>query len=227
MRTRIPEPGVIWRTFLKGLVVVIPAVVTLAVLVWLGASLERVLGGLLRPILPGALYLPGMGIAAGIVLTFAAGIAMQMWITRRLLVLAERLVERIPLAKTIYSAARDVMSFVSRSDRARDLDQVVLVSLPDGVTMVGFITEAKGPIVDGVSALDAADAPSVAVYFPMSYQIGGFTTFVPRSCVHRVDMGMQEAMRWVLTAGVSDGKPRTDPPGPGINDRAAPRSATR
>lgn len=204
----IPEPGVVWRTFLRGLVVVIPVAVTLAVLIWLGTSLERVLGGLLRVALPDAFYLPGMGIAAGIALIFAAGVAMQMWITRRLLLLAERLLERIPLAKTIYSGARDVMSYVSRSSESRDLDQVVLVSLPDGMTVVGFVTDAKGLLMEGVAERDVDDDPSVVVYIPLSYQIGGFTVFVPRSRVHRVDMGIQEAMRWVLTAGVSTGDTR-------------------
>jgi uncharacterized membrane protein len=210
VRPPIPEPGVVWRTFLRGLVVVIPVLVTLAVLVWLGASLERVLGGLLRLALPDAYYVPGMGIAAGIVLTFAAGVAMQLWITRRLLLLAEHVLERIPLAKTIYSAARDVMSYLSRSSKSHDLDQVVLVSLPDGMTVVGFVIDAKGVLMEGVAERDADDDRSVAVYIPLSYQIGGFTAFVPRSRVRRVDMGVQEAMRWVLTAGVSTGEERKD-----------------
>ena len=210
MRSPIPESGVVWTTFLKGLGVVIPVVVTIAVLVWLGASLERILGGALRLVLPEARYVPGMGIAAGIALTFAAGVAMHLWIMRKLLLLAERVVERIPLAKTIYSGARDVMRFVSRGSESRDREQVVLVSLPGGVTMVGFVTDASGVTLEGVHDRDTADDPSVAVYLPMSYQIGGFTVFVPRSQVHRVDMGIQEAMRWVLTAGVSTGEPRSD-----------------
>lgn len=210
MRPPIPEPGVVWRTFLRGLVVVIPVLVTLAVLVWLGASLERVLGGMLRLAIPDAYYVPGMGIAAGIALTFAAGVALQLWFTRRLLLLAEHVLERIPLAKTIYSAARDVMSYLSRSSKSRELDQVVLVSLPDGMTVVGFVIDAKGVLMDGVAERDADDDRSVAVYIPLSYQIGGFTVFVPRSHLRRVDMGVQEAMRWVLTAGVSTGESRTD-----------------
>lgn len=210
MRPPIPEPGLLWRTFLRGLVVVIPVLVTLAVLVWLGAALERVLGGMLRLAVPDAYYVPGMGIAAGIVLTFAAGVAMQLWITRKLLLLAEHVLERIPLAKTIYSAARDVMNYLSRSSETHDLDQVVLVSLPDGMTVVGFVIDAKGVLMEGVAERDADDDRSVAVYLPLSYQIGGFTVFVPRSRVRPVDMGIQEAMRWVLTAGVSTGESRKD-----------------
>jgi uncharacterized membrane protein len=210
MRPPIPEPGVVWRTFLRGVVVVIPVLVTLAVLVWIGASLERVLGGMLRLALPDAYYVPGMGIAAGIALSFAAGIALQLWVTRRLLLLAEHVLERIPLAKTIYSAARDVMGYLSRSSKSRELDQVVLVSLPDGMTVVGFVIDVQGVLMDGVAERDADDDRSVAVYIPLSYQIGGFTVFVPRSHVRRVDMEVQEAMRWVLTAGVSTGDSRKD-----------------
>jgi uncharacterized membrane protein len=40
------------------------------------------------------------------------------------------------------------------------------------------------------------------VYFPMSYQIGGFTLTVPESAVTRLDISMEDAMRHVLTAGM-------------------------
>ena len=211
-----PVPGVIWTTFLKGLAVVLPVSVTVAVLYWLGASLERVLGGLMLLLLPDVLYLPGMGIAAGIALTFAAGVAMRIWITRQLLAIAERLVERIPLAKTVYGGVRDLLEFLSRSGKSRGMDQVVLVSLEGGVKLVGFVTDAEGPILRSIEQADGdvagadgdEDDPQVAVYLPLSYQIGGFTVFLPRSRLRRLDMGIEEAMRWVLTAGVSPGKPR-------------------
>ena len=40
------------------------------------------------------------------------------------------------------------------------------------------------------------------VYFPMSYQIGGYTLTIPESAVTRLDISMEEAMRHVLTAGM-------------------------
>jgi uncharacterized membrane protein len=57
---------------------------------------------------------------------------------------------------------------------------------------------------------------TVAVYLPMSYQIGGFTIFLPRSQVEPVDMSMEDAMRFTLTDGMS-----------GANAAASETSSTR
>ena len=49
----------------------------------------------------------------------------------------------------------------------------------------------------------AAAKETVAVYFPMSYQIGGYTLFLPRERLTPVKMSMEDAMRFVVTAGMS------------------------
>ena len=84
---------------------------------------------------------------------------------------------------------------------SRRFGQVVLVQMPNlPVRMLGFVTlddlEGAGlPTVEGVD--------SVAVYLPMSYQIGGYTVLLPRSYLTPLDMGMEEAMRFLITAGLS------------------------
>ena len=50
--------------------------------------------------------------------------------------------------------------------------------------------------------LFASDDP-VAVYLPFSYQIGGYTLFLPRSCLRPIDMSFEAAMKLVLTGAVS------------------------
>jgi uncharacterized membrane protein len=64
--------------------------------------------------------------------------------------------------------------------------------------LLGFITRS-----------DFSDLPpgvgkegEVAVYLPMSYQVGGYTILVPRSRVTAVDMSREEALRFLLTAGI-------------------------
>jgi uncharacterized membrane protein len=49
--------------------------------------------------------------------------------------------------------------------------------------------------------LGASD--TVGVYLPMSYQIGGYTVFLPRSAIEPIDMSVEDAMRFTLTAGMS------------------------
>ena len=43
----------------------------------------------------------------------------------------------------------------------------------------------------------------LAVYFPMSYQLGGFTVIVPKSSARELKMTVEEALRFCVTAGVS------------------------
>ncbi|MDH5470579.1 MAG: hypothetical protein OEX75_08300, partial [Gammaproteobacteria bacterium] len=46
---------------------------------------------------------------------------------------------------------------------------------------------------------------NVLVYLPLSYMIGGYAVLMPRSAIRPVDMSMEEAMRFTLTAGVTGG----------------------
>ena len=47
------------------------------------------------------------------------------------------------------------------------------------------------------------DENKVAVYLPMSFQLGGFTVMVPREALEPVAMLIEEAMKFALTAGVA------------------------
>jgi uncharacterized membrane protein len=64
--------------------------------------------------------------------------------------------------------------------------------------MMGLVTRSdfKG-LPDGVGT----DA-HVAVYIPMSYQIGGHTIITPKSRIRPVEASIEEAMRFILTAGI-------------------------
>ncbi len=193
-----PANGV-GKIFLQGLAVVLPVVLTIAVIYWLGVSLERALGAIIRLVMPDGTYRPGMGIAAGVLITFLAGLAMRVWAARRLLALAERIVDRIPLAKSIYGGVRDLMRFVSTAADSGNMDKVVLVTLADGIKVVGFVTSDDADLAGEIDG----EEEQVPVYLQMSYQLGGYTVFVPRSRVRALDMDLEDAMRWVLTAGMS------------------------
>ncbi|HET7596003.1 MAG TPA: DUF502 domain-containing protein [Burkholderiales bacterium] len=201
------------RIFLRGLVVVLPIVITLAVVYWLIVSAEALLGGIVRLVLPDRYYTKGLGVLLGVILIFAAGLTINVWITRVLIDRAEALMARIPIIKSIYGAIRDLAAFFSTDRSKARFHKVVTVTLGDGVRLVGFVT--REDFTDQPPALAPAK-DTVAVYLPMSYQIGGFTIFLPRSQVEPVDMSMEDAMRFTLTAGMS-----------GANAAASETSSTR
>ena len=192
------------RLFLTGLAAVLPVTVTLYVLYWLGSTAEAFLGGGLKMLIPDSLYWPGMGVAAGLVLVFAVGVLMRAWLFRKVFQWGERLVEQIPLVKALYGAVRDLMGFFSGSDK-NTMRKAVMVTVGNtAVRLIGFITrEDFGDLPAGIGGDDA-----VAVYLPMSYQIGGFTTVVPRSAIQPIDMSIEQAMRFAVTAGMSEVKER-------------------
>jgi len=183
------------KLFLKGLAVVIPAALTLAILWWLARGAERLLGGLLAEFLPAGWYIPGMGLLAAVAITILVGLLTHVILFQRLFAVGEAILNRLPLVKSIYSAIKDFMAYFS-PDSKEAMRKVVLVK-PPGQTfqLIGFITRedfSRLPVELSV------DDP-VAVYLPFSYQIGGYTLFLPRSCLEPVDMSFEEAMKLVLT----------------------------
>jgi uncharacterized membrane protein len=193
------------KSLLTGLVTVLPAVATATVLIWLATSAERIAGYGLRLLLPDGTYVPGMGVAVGLVTVFLVGLFMNLWIVRRIFEWGEGLLFRLPLVRSVYGAFRELLQFVSRPEDARRRGrQVVMVEIGDtGLECMGLITRDDfRDLPEGVGSEDR-----VAVYLPMSYQIGGHTVTVPRTRVRVLDMGLDQAMRFALTAGMSWERP--------------------
>nr|WP_199720517.1 DUF502 domain-containing protein [Stagnimonas aquatica] len=185
-------------TFFTGLLAVLPILITVAVVMWLFQAAESVLGGLLGVLLPNSLYLPGMGLLLAIVLIFLVGAGMQGLFVRQFLGWVEDAINRIPLIKTVYGAVRDLTGLMSNKN-GRKFSQVVVVQMPNlPLRLVGFVT------IEDLASLGLANGEDeVAVYLPMSYQIGGYTLLLPRRYLTPLDMGFEEAMRFVITAGLS------------------------
>jgi uncharacterized membrane protein len=179
----------ITRTFLTGLAVTLPVVLTLYLLVWVTLTIERVLDRVLHLVLPEAVFVPGLGLVLGLVLIFFVGLLMRTWAARNIFAWTERQMYRV----------RDFTTFLSRPQK-QGPQQVVLVRLGDtDLRVMGFVTR------DDLASLPPgmSDPGLILVYMPMSYQVGGYTALVPRASVQPVDMSFEEAMRFTLTAGLS------------------------
>lgn len=188
----------IGRIFLTGVLTVLPVLATVYLLIWLFTAAESFLGKPLQWFIPEGLYHAGMGLAMGIVVIFVVGVLMRAYIVRRLFEFAEKLLLRVPLIKTIYAAIRDFFGLFAGQDDDVAL-QVVTVRLPGSdMRLMGFVTRDHfSDLPEGVG-----NEGEVAVYLPMSYQIGGYTVFMPRSQITPIPMSREQAMRFVLTAGL-------------------------
>ncbi|MGF1642346.1 MAG: DUF502 domain-containing protein [Thiotrichales bacterium] len=190
------------RNILTGLVTILPIALTLYLLYWLAISAETLLGGLIHLILPETLYWPGMGIIAGVGVLFGIGLLMHAYVFQQLLAMAERLIYRMPLIKSVYRPIRDFFDYFSVR-KENNLQQVVAVKIGDtDMELIGFVTQTDtGKLPEGLRRED-----KVLVYLPMSYMIGGYAVLVPRDKIRPLDIGMEDAMRFVLTAGVTGAK---------------------
>lgn len=185
-------------TFLRGLGVVLPIALTLYFVVWSVRAAEMLLKPLALLMIPSARdYIPGSGLVLGIALVYLTGLLVQLFVIEWLVGLGQHMLERTPLVKSIYNALNDFMSYIVRRP-SETASRVVNVKLADELSLVGFITDP-----DPVSLRAPGDPDDrVAVYLPMSYQLGGFTVLLPRDRLRPLDLGVEDAMRLVLTAGV-------------------------
>ncbi len=197
--------------FVQGLIALLPLAVTIAILWWLGVTAERTLGGAIRWVLPEEWYVRGMGIAAGIIVIFLFGVLMNIYGVPKLIHLGETIIGRIPLVKTVYGAVRDLLGFFSRSGREGPVSQVVVVTFGDsGIKAVGLLM--RDTFEDLPEGLGGEDY--VVVYFPQSYQLGGMLLLVPRANVTAVDMNLEDALRFIVTAGAKAGETKVSPDAP-------------
>lgn len=187
------------RNILTGLVTILPVTLTLYILYWLIVSTESALGSMIRFVLPENLYRPGMGVVAGVLVVFVIGLLMHAYVVRRLFALGEQVLYHMPLIKSVYRAIRDFFDYFSPAKK-REFEQVVAVTIgTTGMQVIGFVTQAiPEQLPEGFREED-----SILVYLPLSYMIGGYAVLIPRSSVRPLDMNMEEAMRFALTAGVT------------------------
>ena len=189
----------IGRSILTGLVTTLPVVITLYLLYWLAVSTESLLGGTIRLMLPEALYWPGMGLIAGLIVVFVVGLLMHIYVVQRLFAKVEQLIYHMPLIKSVYRAIRDFFNYFSSTTK-KEFEQVVAVTIGDtGMQVIGFVTQA----IPEHLPEEFREEGSILVYLPLSYMIGGYAVLIPRSLVRPIDMNMEEALRFTLTAGVT------------------------
>lgn len=189
------------KLFLKGLIVVLPILLTVSLIWWLILTAESKLGGFIYDILPVGWYIPGMGVVIAILFTTLIGMLSHWLFFQKIFGLGDRLIKKVPLVKSIYSALRDFASYFNPGEE-RKLGRVVAVKLPgQEFHLIGFLTQEKlvYPQLDKLSPGDTA--ATVAVYMPMSYQIGGYTLYLPETALTALDLSIEEALKLTLTGG--------------------------
>jgi uncharacterized membrane protein len=179
--------------FLRGLVVVVPLALTVYVCVVIFTTIDSWL----------RLPIRGVGFLLTLVLITVVGAFASSLVTRSLIATLDRMLDRLPFVRLLYSSAKDMLNaFVGEKKR---FDKPVLVTLSaDGaVKVLAFLTS------DSLAVLGAAD--NVTVYMPQSYGFAGHILVVPADRVQRIDADAAEVMAFIISGGVTQVESRTLP----------------
>ena len=206
----------LYKYFFRGLITVLPLALTIYLLYLFLAWTEGVALTFLRPFI-GGFYVPGMGLALGILGILAIGYLVSKQRVQRFLTLVEMPFTNLPVVKSIYSSLKSFADYFSPSSK-NTAQQVVVLRVPgQQLELVGLVTRrSMEGLPEGFTQGDR-----VAVYLPMGYMIGGYTVFVPQDWVQPIQMSVEEAMRSSLIAWMARAESNHRPAAPAAPDTPA------
>lgn len=190
------------HSFFTGAKLLIPIFFTTLVILWLLNLLDQAFAKLIFLFGGENIYFPGLGLLFSVLLMTLLGSlirgSLHSWIESKI----ELVITKIPIIKTVYKMATDVFKSLSRNG-IKTKGQVVSVQTPAG-KLLGILTKDEfDTFPDGFG-----EDEEVYVYFPMSYQIGGYSLLVSKEVVTPLDISVEEAFGLVMTAGLSSGNQR-------------------
>ncbi|SEK65257.1 DUF502 domain-containing protein [Parapedobacter koreensis] len=182
---------------IKGTLVVVPLAGALFLIVWIVASVDSALNlssWFWEDDLGKPLYVPGLGILTVITVLVIVGMVFTNVVTEPITNWLNGLLNRIPLFNTLYSSIKDFTeAFVGD---AKKFNEPVLVEVNEtGLKKIGFLTQRD------LSKIGLED--EVIVYFPYSYSFAGQVVVVKTERVRRLNMSATDAMKLVVSGGVS------------------------
>jgi uncharacterized membrane protein len=179
--------------FIAGLIVFLPVVVTFSIIAWLFRIVDGLLGRLLPALVGRAI--PGLGLVTSIVVIFIIGALATNVLGRRVVGLFERLLLRVPLARSIYSATKSISDTLFLQRRAA-FRRPVLVEWPRrGTYSIGFVTGSTDGLPAGGRALNVF---VVSTPNPTT----GFVMLVPERDAVALDMSVEDALKIVMSGGI-------------------------
>ena len=187
------------KSFIKGFMAIIPILLTIALVIWVLNTIE----GFTKPIIIWLIgpnyYFPSMSILFFVVVVFILGLLLNHWIVEKIYGKIEKIFKKMPLIKTLYGSIQDLLSLF-KGDQSSMQKGVARVKIGSFYTL-GIVTR------DNYSDLPTGIGKEneVTVFIPLSYQIGGFTINVQREDLEMIDMPVEEALRFAVTAGMPGG----------------------
>jgi uncharacterized membrane protein len=184
------------RYFVVGLVVVAPLGITFFVLSWAFQAIDAILGKPLQESL--GIRVPGLGIALLALLVLLVGWAVHNAVGRRIVQYGNAALSRFPLTRRIYRTGSQIVQATFGGGR-QVFRRVVLVPYPtEGSWAVGFVTNEATPLFS-----DVVGEPCLTVFLPTSFSVppSGYVLILPETRARALDVSVEDAFKFVLSAG--------------------------
>ena len=205
------KSGGLRASFLTGLVVVLPVGLTIYV-IW---SVVGWIDSWILPLIPASwqpdallrdyfgenvsFSLRGVGVIVFLIFTIIVGWIAKGLIGRSMINRAERMVNRMPIVRSVYTGIKQIAETVFAKSE-KNFDRTCLVQFPTpGVWAVGFVAaEPKGEIATKLPNLENM----ITVFVALTPLTSGFLVYVPSRDVIMLDMSLEEAFKLVISAGL-------------------------
>jgi uncharacterized membrane protein len=194
----------IFKYFLQGLIILAPIAITIYAITALFNFIDSILPDLIGRIFPHLLgtdasgrptKIPGLGFIVVILIVILVGWVSSSFIVSRLVELFDKILERTPGIKLLYSTVKDFFEAFAGNKRRFNKSVLVSIESPD-VWQIGFVTQQD--------LHEFGLQEHVAVYIPQSYAFTGRLYFVTKDRVRILtDVNSGEAMKFAISGGVS------------------------
>lgn len=191
----------LWAQTLRGLLLLVPVIITVACIVWLSRTLETQLQPVATFLLPPEWYVPGLAVVLFLASALLLGLLTRNVLLRKFIELTERGLAKMPVIGSVYPVVRQLTDLLSGADK-NQTGSVVLVSFPGAAAQVMGIVTQPGE----TAQLPWLPPETDLVYIPMSYGIGGFTLLLPRAQLQPIDMKAAEALQMIMMGGMTQPK---------------------
>lgn len=184
------------RIFIAGLLALLPLAVTVYVFYLVYSFLDNLLGNLIHALFD--YRIPGIGFAAGLLLIMIVGFIASNIIGKRLIDFSDTIFQRLPLAKGIYSSARQIIdAFTLQGENT--FQKVVILEYPrKGLYVLGFVTStSRGEIQE------KTNEETLSIFIPTTPNpTSGMLILAPRHEVTELDMTIEEGMKVIISGGL-------------------------
>ena len=189
------------RYLVAGILVWVPLAVTYFLLRFAVGLMDRTLLLLPQQFRPEQLlgfHIPGLGVILTLIVLFITGLLAANFVGRAAVGVWDSLMNRIPVVRSIYSAAKNFAEMVF-SDSSQSFKNVLLIEYPrKGLYSLAFQTATELGEVQGRTGEDV-----VCCFVPTTPNpTSGFIIIVPRKDVTVLDMEVDEALKMIISLGV-------------------------